>query len=70
MPIYKVEQYITEFIRDFNQVQTKIETLLLNTNIGNNRQKIVNISDKMGQFSKSILISIQKSLASKSAINE
>lgn len=70
LPIYKVEQYITEFIRDFNQVQTKIETLLLNTNIGNNRQKIVNISDKMGQFSKSILISIQKSLASKSAINE
>jgi hypothetical protein len=33
-------------------------------------QKLVNMDDKMAQFSKSILVSIRKNLASKSTINE
>jgi hypothetical protein len=71
LPVYKIEQYISGFIRDFNQIQVKINALLSNTNITNtDKQKLMDMNNSMWQFEKSILPLIQKSLSSKDTINE
>jgi hypothetical protein len=64
LPVYKIENYIREFILFFTTLQKDVSVALDNSNIsGSDKQKITDLNNSLLQFSKTILPNIQQWLS-------
>lgn len=64
LPVYKIENYIREFIWEFNALQGGIDSALKNPSLSSSdKQKLDNLNTAISQFSKSTLPNIQQWLS-------
>lgn len=70
LPFYKIENYIKNFLLDFNRIQEEVKRNVSNTKLNNvDRQKMMDINNVLTQMSKSIIPEIQKDMRSKETVN-
>jgi hypothetical protein len=61
LPVYKVQNYIREFIQNVNQLNSNISRTLSNNNItSTERQKLIDLQMIMEQFGRTVLPNIQQ----------
>jgi hypothetical protein len=71
LPIYKIENYIQWFVKDFNVLKSQVAQTIQNSNIWIvDKQKLNEITKSLDQTSKTVLPNIQKWLWRKDSINE
>lgn len=71
LPIYKIENYINNFISDFRNLSRDIINHLWNKNLTSvDRQKLIEIQNILWQYERSILLEINENMKSKETMND